>query len=223
MKEKSQIALLIGALAFGVVGCVTTSPTAKTEPIPRPEPVNLRATAEGSLWAPQYPLNYYADVKARNVGDIVTINIVESAKASKNATTKTSRNSGLEASWAGVFEQMAGNWAAGSAKVDFGNQHDGKGETTRSSFLNAYITTHVVDVMPNGNLFIRGTRQVQVNNENQFIRVEGLVRPEDISSNNVVLSTFVAEAKIELSGQGVVSDKQQVGWLTRILDYVWPF
>jgi flagellar L-ring protein precursor FlgH len=175
------------------------------------------------LWAPQYPLNYYADVKARNVGDIVTINIVESAKASKNATTKTSRNSGLEASWAGVFEQMAGNWAAGSAKVDFGNQHDGKGETTRSSFLNAYITTHVVDVMPNGNLFIRGTRQVQVNNENQFIRVEGLVRPEDISSSNIVLSTFVAEAKIELSGQGVVSDKQQVGWLTRILDYVWPF
>ena len=77
--------------------------------------------------------------------------------------------------------------------------------------------------MPNGNLFIRGTRQVQVNNENQFIRVEGLVRPEDISSSNIVLSTFVAEAKIELFGQGVVSDKQQVGWLTRILDYVWPF
>ena len=65
--------------------------------------------------------------------------------------------------------------------------------------------------MPNGNLLIRGSRQVQVNNENQFIRVEGLVRPEDISSNNIVLSTFMAEAKIELTGQGVVSDKQQSG------------
>jgi flagellar L-ring protein precursor FlgH len=223
MEKKIRIAWVIGVLAVCAVGCVTTSPPAKVEPIQRQEIATLRGTEEGSLWAPQYPLNYYADVKARNVGDIVTINIVESAKASKNATTNTSRSSGLEASWSGLFEQMAGNWAAGSAKVDFGSQHDGKGETTRSSFLNAYITTHVVDVMPNGNLFVRGTRQVQVNNETQFIRVEGLIRPEDISSNNIVLSTFVAEAKIELFGQGVVSDKQQVGWLTRILDYVWPF
>jgi len=62
-----------------------------------------------------------------------------------------------------------------------------------------------------------------VNNETQFIYVQGLVRPEDISSTNVVLSTFIAEARIELTGEGVVSDKQRVGWLTRILDYVWPF
>ena len=77
--------------------------------------------------------------------------------------------------------------------------------------------------MPNGNLAIWGSRQVQVNNENQYIHIQGVIRPEDISANNVVLSTFVADAKIELSGQGVVSDKQRTGWLTRILDYVWPF
>jgi flagellar L-ring protein precursor FlgH len=64
---------------------------------------------------------------------------------------------------------------------------------------------------------------VQVNNENQFINIQGVVRSEDISSNNIVLSTFIADAKIELSGRGVVSDKQRVGWLTRILDWVWPF
>jgi flagellar L-ring protein precursor FlgH len=62
-----------------------------------------------------------------------------------------------------------------------------------------------------------------VNNENQFINIQGVIRQEDISSSNVVLSTFVADAKIELTGQGVVSDKQRVGWLTRILDWVWPF
>ena len=111
MEKKIRIAWVIGVLAVGAVGCVTTSPTAKVEPIQRQEITTLRGTEEGSLWAPQYPLNYYADVKARNVGDIVTINIVESAKASKNATTNTSRSSGLEASWSGLFEQMTGTWA----------------------------------------------------------------------------------------------------------------
>jgi len=77
--------------------------------------------------------------------------------------------------------------------------------------------------LPNGNLAIQGSRQVQVNNENQFINIQGVVRSEDISSNNIVLSTFIADAKIELSGRGVISDKQRVGWLTRILDWVWPF
>ena len=221
--KKGIIILLVGCLMFLAVGCVTSTATVKSSPVIGPEQKVPRPTGEGALWSPQFPLNYYADVKARNVGDIITINIVESAKASKNATTKTSRDSGLKASWSGVFEKLAGTWVGADQSVGFGTEHDGKGETTRSSFLNAYITAQVVEVMPNGNLFIRGSRQVQVNYENQFIHVEGLVRPEDISSNNIVQSIFIADAKIELSGEGVVSDKQRVGWLTRILDYVWPF
>ena len=167
--------------------------------------------------------SFFADLKDQRVGDIVTINIVESASASKNATTKTARNSNIEASWSGLAEKLTGTWAGGEAKVGFANDFDGKGETTRTSYLNAYITAQVVEVFPNGNLAIWGSRQVQVNNENQYIHIQGVIRPEDISANNVVLSTFVADAKIELSGQGVVSDKQRTGWLTRILDYVWPF
>jgi flagellar L-ring protein precursor FlgH len=107
--------------------------------------------------------------------------------------------------------------------VNFANSHDGQGETTRSSYLNAFITAEVIDKTPSGNLVIRGSRQVQVNNENQFINIQGIIRPFDITSNNIVLSTAVADARIELTGQGVVSDKQRVGWMTRILDWVWPF
>ena len=221
--KKGIIILLVGYLMFLAGGCVTSTATVKSSPVIGPEQKVPRPTGEGSLWSPQFPINYYADVKARNVGDIITINIVESAKASKNATTKTSRDSGLQASWSGVFEKLAGTWVGADQSVSFGTSHDGKGETTRSSFLNAYITAQVVEVMPNNNLLIRGSRQVQVNNENQFIYVEGLVRPEDISSTNIVLSTYIADARIELTGEGVVSDKQRVGWLTRILDYVWPF
>jgi flagellar L-ring protein precursor FlgH len=187
-------------------------------PIQKPSPV-----AEGSLWSAQAPLSLYGDVKAGNVGDVVTINIVESASASKNATTKTSRNSSLEATWSGVLQKLAGEWVGNDQKVGLGNAFDGQGETTRSSTLNAFITAQVIQVAPNGNLVLQGSRQVRVNNEIQFITIQGMVRPADISSNNVVLSTYLADATIELNGQGVVSDKQRPGWLTRILDWAWPF
>ena len=118
---------------------------------------------------------------------------------------------------------MTGDWVGSDQKVNFENDFDGKGETTRSSQLNTYITAQVIQVFANGNLVIQGSRQVQVNNENQFINVQGVIRPEDISAGNIILSTYIAEAKIELSGQGAVSDKQKPGWFARILDWVWPF
>jgi flagellar L-ring protein precursor FlgH len=207
---------------FFLIACVTPPPARPPAASPRETGQNLPARAEGSLWTP-VSATLYADVKARNVGDIITVNVVESASASKNATTTTSRNSSLQAGWSGVLAKLAGNWVGTDQAVNFANAFDGKGETTRNSSLNTYITARVVHLRPNGNLVIQGSRQVTVNNENQYINIQGEVRPEDVSANNIVLSTFVADAVIELNGQGVVSDKQRTGWLTRILDYIWPF
>ncbi len=214
-------ALILGTCS----GCLTTqatnpAPYRYKPPISAPAPA---PGAEGSLWSPRMPMNYFTDIKARNVGDIVTINVVESATASKNATTKTGRTSGLAASWSGVLAKLVGDWVGNEQKVNLANDFDGKGETTRSSQLNTFITAAVIHVLPNGNMVIEGSRQVQVNNENQFIHVEGVIRPEDISANNIILSTYIAEARIELVGQGAVSDKQRPGWMARILDWVWPF
>ena len=224
MTQKIRALALIAALLAGLAGCAT--PSVQTIAAPRPQEKVQMATpapAEGSLWAGRSSHSIFADNKARNLGDIVTINIVEAASASKNATTKTARKSGVEASWSGVLEKLTGDWVGGDQKVAFGNEFDGKGETTRTSFLNAYITAQVIHVLPNGNLVIQGARQVLVNNENQFINVQGVIRVEDILANNVVLSNVIADAKIELGGQGVVSDKQQPGWLARMLDWAWPF
>lgn len=191
----------------------------------RPAP----AREEGSLWSSSQSINLYSDVKARNVGDIVTINIVESSSASKNAETKTERASGLRANWSGLFELITSGWKlhkvpiGANHQIDLSNQFDGKGETTRTSSMTAFITARVIHVLPNGNLVIRGTRQVQVNQENQYISIQGIIRPEDISSGNIILSTYVAEAVIELNGYGPVSDKQSPGWLVRIVDWLWPF
>ncbi len=228
MNPRAKMKVWMGALAV-LLGFGCAVPPMNTRifppqdrfahlPIQKPTPV-----AEGSLWSAQAPFNLYGDVKARNVGDVVTINIVESASASKNASTKTSRNSSLEANWSGVFEKLAGQWVGTDHKAGLGNSFDGKGETTRSSTLNAFITAQVIQVAPNGNLVLQGSRQVRVNNEIQYIHIQGVVRPEDIASNNIVLSTYIADAMIELNGQGVVSDKQRTGWLARILDWAWPF
>jgi flagellar L-ring protein precursor FlgH len=223
---KSILILLSGCMSFPPH---QPSPAELEKEILSSSPHLAPVVEEGSLWSNRGSYHLYSDVKARNVGDIVTISIVESAKASKNATTKTERDSGLEASWSGLFDTIAGNYSINgqnigtSHKIDLANSFDGKGETTRTSYMSAYISARVIHVLPNGNLVIRGTRQVQVNNENQFIYIQGVIRPEDISSSNVILSTYVAEARIELNGQGPVSDKQSPGWLARIVDWAWPF
>lgn len=225
-KRRIPIIWAVALLWILATGCTFLSP-APLNPSPAVVKENIPAfpptPTEGSLWNSSVSYSLYADVKARNVGDIVTINIVEAASASKNATTKTARNSDIDASWSGVLAKMSGDWVGSEVKSAYANNFNGQGETTRKSSLNAFITVRVIQVLPNANLVIQGSREVQVNNENQYINIQGVIRPEDISSSNVVLSTFVADAKIELNGQGVVSDKQRVPWLTRVLDWVWPF
>jgi flagellar L-ring protein precursor FlgH len=215
-----------------LAGCIATGLHRPTSPDLEKETLSsYRAPAmeEGSLWSSRMSYYPYADVKARNVGDIVTISIVESATASKNAATKTARDSGLEASWSGLFDSIAGNWGINgqkigtSHKIDLANNFDGSGQTTRSSSMTAYITARVIKTLSSGNLVIQGTRQVQVNHETQYIYIQGVIRPEDISSSNIILSTYVSEAVIELNGSGPVSDKQSPGWLMRVVDWVWPF
>jgi flagellar L-ring protein precursor FlgH len=153
----------------------------------------------------------------------VTINVVESATASNNAISKTSRDNELTAGWSGVLANLTGNWVGNNQSVSFKNSLDGEGQTTRTSQLSTYMTAQVIQVLPNRRLAIEGHTQVRVNNENQIIKVQGIIRMEDIDTTNTILSTSIAEAKIELSGEGIVSDKQRPGWFTRILDWVWPF
>jgi len=228
MKRLSSLPVALILVSIWGTGCLTPQASSKSAyslPLPAAQQYSSPSVplSEGSLWVSGRGGNMFADVKARNVGDIVTINVVESAIASNNAATKTTRTSGLEASWSGVLAKITGDWVGSDQKVDFANNFDGKGDTTRSSQLSTYITAQVFQVLPNGYLAIQGNRQVRVNNENQVINVQGVIRTEDISASNIILSTYISDAKIELIGQGVVSDKQRPGWLARILDWVWPF
>jgi flagellar L-ring protein precursor FlgH len=200
---------------------------------------------KGSLWPGENSQNmFFMDNKARTVNDIVTIMIVESSTASKEASTKVGRSSDISATATGLFgfetkqdarvsRVQSGN-AAGTSntsaldlanilKASTQNDFDGSGVTTRSGKLSGKMAALVKEVLPNGNLRIEGKKMVQVNGEEQVMILSGLIRPEDISSNNIVLSTYIANARIYYSGVGVIADKQKPGWLARLFDHAWPF
>jgi flagellar L-ring protein precursor FlgH len=185
-----------------------------------------------NLWQEVSYTNVFQDLRARQVGDLITVNIVETSKASKKANTKTGRESSIDAginNLLGWEDKIAKIGIPGEFnsdvmfKASLSNGFAGSGETDRDETMTASITARVMEVTRNGNLFIKGTRQIQVNRETQYITLTGLVRPADISPNNTVLSTYIADARIEYTGSGPVSDKQKPGWLMRAVDFVWPF
>lgn len=183
-----------------------------------------RERTEGSLWAgEQSRVFFFQDTQASHVGDIITVRIVENAKGTKGAKTKSSRSSKIAASTTAFLGIPSTTTSKLQANAGFDNQFDGSGSTSRSGALQADITAVVTDVLPNGNLSIQGHREVMINNEREIISISGIIRPEDIGPRNTILSIYVAEANIEYSGKGVINDKQHPGWLIRIIDWVWPF
>jgi flagellar L-ring protein precursor FlgH len=172
----------------------------------------------------------FATSKAKSVGDIITIEIVESSSASNTASTNTGRTSSISGSvsnFLGLEKKYQADHPFlnpfGKVDATLANSFDGKGTTARTGALTAYMSARVREVLPNGNLCIVGTREVTVNNERQIISLSGIVRPKDISPRNVVLSTYLSDAVIAYSGAGVLNDKQRPGWMARVLDNVWPF
>ncbi len=103
------------------------------------------------------------------------------------------------------------------------SKFDGKASSDRDGHIKAYISAVIIKVLPNGNFYINGKREIKVNNETQYIALSGIIRPEDISLSNEISSTYVADARINYAGIGPLADKQKPGWLGRIIDHVWPF
>lgn len=230
--------LIIALSGINLISCA--SPSANL-PAPPPRYVyqeQVKSTASAnSLWSDSG--NIFEDTKARRLNDLVTINIIENLSGEGKADTDTSRDStanydatnifGMNKDFnlqnvfalkdfykgANIFEPAV----IGDAKSEF----KGKGDTTREGKLIATITAKVVEVMPNGNLAIEARKELTINNEKQILVLTGMVRPDDIDANNIVVSSKIADAQIYYVGDGVIQDKQSPGWLVRVLDKVWPF
>jgi flagellar L-ring protein precursor FlgH len=184
----------------------------------------------GTIWPGERSTNtFFSDDRARRVGDIITVSIIEVTASKEEATTDLKRTGanvnlgipnflGLETN---KFPSSIN--PASMVKATTQNDFTGSGATTRDGSIKSTISAKVVEVMPNGNLAIEGKREISLNKERKEILFQGIVRPKDIAANNSVLSTQVADAKVILTGVGVIGEKQSPGWLARVLDVVWPF
>lgn len=231
-----KILLLIAFLPFAA-SCVSSQTAGIPSGQPLPERYSLpladhqtATPAEGAIFSSRSK-NIYQDSRAKDIGDIVLVKIVETSSGKKTAETTTSRDSSLKGGISSLFGFES--WLTGeggkhtpsltSMNSSIAKDFTGTGETKRDSTVTATLSARVVDVSMDGNLVIRGYREVRVNNETQHLILSGLVRPQDISKDNSILSSYIADARVEYTGTGALASKQQPGWLANALDVIWPF
>jgi flagellar L-ring protein precursor FlgH len=184
-----------------------------------------------SLWtnSPQGERSLVADRKAAHTGDILTIVVQESATASSSQQRKDSRSSTLQDSVKQFLFSAAAsklgthNGELPATNISGTSNFTGGGEVDNSQSLTARAAVLVADVLPNGNLVVEGVRLVTFSGETQYVVLHGLVRPDDISSDNTVLSTNIADAHVEFCSEGSLTDVQKRGWLGKLYEKLRPF
>ena len=197
-------------------------PKSRDYPVPEPGGPTAQAPAPGSLWQDGASGMLFTDARAFREHDLVVIKVEEIADAKRSSDTdlsRTNQNSG------GFGLNLKGKpiVPAVDGKQDTESTFKGEGSTARTERLVATVPATVKKVLPNGNLFVEGHRVVLVNNEEQHFYISGVVRPIDIDGDNSVKSSLVADAEIEFTGRGVMTENQQKGWMQKYLGWIWPF
>jgi flagellar L-ring protein FlgH len=182
-----------------------------------------------SLWQEGAARSMVADKRATHVGDILSILIQESNTANRQNNTKTSKQSTIDASLQTFLYSPAASGLLTKGgqlpalKTAAAQSFDGGGQINNSEKITARIAVRVIDVLPNGNLVIEGTRKVSFSGETQDAVLRGVVRSEDVMANNSIYSYHIAEATIKYVSTGTITDNQRKGWFTKIWEKVTPF
>lgn len=160
----------------------------------------------------------FSDIKAHRPGDILTIHIVEASQGSNqsNSSTEKKTTSGMDTNGSGLFKFLPLAGFEAKNTLDF----TGRGNTNRSGQLRARMTARIKSVDRNGNFVIEGTREVEINSEKMLMTLSGVVRPDDIAYNNVILSYQIADAKISYKGKGHSASSSKPGLLTRLFNWL---
>jgi flagellar L-ring protein FlgH len=189
-----------------------------------PAPQVVRPEVTGSIFTGSQGDNWFGRSVTYQVGDILTVLLDESTQAARQQNTTMSRESSNDVMTPGLIAKLPGSNTLGGMKTDGSNiSSDGKGETGQAATLKGSITTSVVQVLANGNLVLRGEKQLALSEGTEVIQLSGIVRPTDISPNNTVQSRRLANAQIAYRGTGDLSNSSRPGWATRTLLNLWPF
>lgn len=172
-------------------------------------PQNMRKNSNFSL---------FSDQKASDIGDAITIIVVESSLATNRAKTNAGRESDLGIN---VEGSAAGTDIPGvDANIGTTNKFDGSGSTESSGMIQTKISATIDSVLMNGNLLIRGSKRISINGEEQIINIKGIVRTSDVRADNSVLSYNISDAEISFEGNGLIDDAQKPGWLTKFFHWI---
>jgi flagellar L-ring protein FlgH len=178
-----------------------------------------------SLWHDDASKSMFSDKRATHIGDIITIIVSESSTASKNNSTVTEKKSSEAAAISSFLFPgfLAHKTAMPAVNYTSDLAHNGSGTISDSETVVAKIAVRIVDALPNGNLVVEGKRETAFSGEHQTIVLHGVVRSDDVASDDTVQSYNVADASIQIIGKGTVTDTQNKGWFTRVFDKLNPF
>lgn len=225
------------AIAWTAIGVTIVTLTGCNSGAPRRDPeyaasmpavrVPPDQQATGTIYQAGYNLYLFEDIKARRIGDTLTIRLVEKTDASKSAKSSIKKDSSTtitnptilgatpQFGIPGVVPLSNTDTNTLETSLSSASEFDGEGDNTQKNSLTGSLTVTVADVLPNGNLVVRGEKRVSLNQGNEYVKVSGIVRPVDIDPDNSIASTKIADATIIYNGDGQTASANKVGWLTR--------
>ena len=199
-------------------------------PIDPPVKLSSPQPANGSIFHSSQNGLFATDQRARRVGDILTVSFNEIYSATKAQTASSSKAdnfgvtlpTGLPNIFTGGFDKDAGGNGAGLS-AGTTRSFAGAGNAVQSNSFSGLLSVTVVRVFENGNMEVAGQKELTLNNGNEYVRVRGVVRPEDVSANNIVSSNRLADAQIRYTGTGQLADSSKQGWLSDLMRTISPF
>lgn len=223
------VTLLSGCQTQGPVRDINYAPIRPVVPPPAPE-------GNGSIYQAGHEIAWFEDIRAHRVGDLLTVELVENTSANKSAKSAAKKANSNNISAPTILGSALQFNASGLLPLasnqdntfEFGlgstNDFSGEGNASQSNALSGSITVTVIEVLPNRNLMVRGEKRIGINQGNEYIRLSGIVRPLDITPENTVESTRIADPTISYVGEGMVADANSMGWLARFFHSVlFPF
>jgi flagellar L-ring protein precursor FlgH len=222
LRRSAKLLLPLLCLAPAACGMLP----AKSAKPPKPDTIAAHPLApptprtEGAIYQAGQQMELFSDLKARRVGDVLTITLNELTQAAKSAITKTAKTTSAITSGPTLF----GNTIATKGVPIFNttlngaDAFDGEGQSSQSNSLAGALTVTVIDVQANGNLVVQGDKTLNLNQGDEIIHIAGVIRPADIAGNNTVTSDKLADAHISYSGKGVINQANRMGWLARFFN-----